>query len=306
VKARRWFFSKTQHLRQIQLNTGLALVHSQMVQGVNRTWDVDAKIYSQFGEDGILYYLMKVLDISKPRILEIGVGDFGECNSRFLVETLNASVVAVDINKKLVRKIASNSIINRSNVIPVCLKVTPDNIDSLISYAKNEMLGIDVLSIDIDGNDYWVLNQASMESISVIVAEYNPIFGCLHSITVTRNDDYNRFNEHYSGLLFGCSIKALMDKLSEKNFAFIGTNRAGNNAFFVHKHYLSSGLFDNILNNLMPISSGSHTDWRFREERDKEGKLTYRAINESMESINNEFVFHIDDNKVVKFSTVCQ
>ena len=47
--------------------------------------DVDYKIYSQFGEDGIIDFILRKLNIEKPKFVEIGVGDYTECNSRFFL-----------------------------------------------------------------------------------------------------------------------------------------------------------------------------------------------------------------------------
>ena len=63
--------------------------------------EAEVKIFSQWGEDGIIDYLLHILKISKPRILEIGVGDFTECNSRFAAEFMNASVYMVDIKSQI-------------------------------------------------------------------------------------------------------------------------------------------------------------------------------------------------------------
>ena len=48
--------------------------------------DLDYKIFSQNGEDGIIDYLLHALKIDKPKFVEIGVGDYSECNTRFLFE----------------------------------------------------------------------------------------------------------------------------------------------------------------------------------------------------------------------------
>ena len=47
-------------------------------------WDAEIKVYSQWGEDGIIDFLCEKLNISKPKVLEVGSGNFSECNSRFL------------------------------------------------------------------------------------------------------------------------------------------------------------------------------------------------------------------------------
>jgi hypothetical protein len=98
---------------------------------------------------------------------------------------------------------------------------------------------VDILSIDINGNDYWVLKELSLEGISIIVVEYNPIFGDIASCTVPRNDIFNRTSEHSSNLYWGASLTAFIELLAIKKFTFVGTNRVGNNAFFCKFEFMS-------------------------------------------------------------------
>ena len=69
--------------------------------------DLDYKIYSQNGEDGIIDYLLSSLSIDKPKFLEIGVGDYSECNTRFVYERSSAKVV-IDCIEDLENKILKN------------------------------------------------------------------------------------------------------------------------------------------------------------------------------------------------------
>jgi len=56
------------------------------------------KVFSQNGEDGILDYLFFQLGISTPKFVEIGVGDYSECNTRYLFETRNIKGLIIDCN----------------------------------------------------------------------------------------------------------------------------------------------------------------------------------------------------------------
>jgi hypothetical protein len=77
---------------QIKNTLGYILVNDQKAKNLenNYLWDKEFKVYSQFGEDGILTYLCQNLEIHQPNIMEIGTGNFLECNSRFLCEIFNA------------------------------------------------------------------------------------------------------------------------------------------------------------------------------------------------------------------------
>jgi hypothetical protein len=232
-------------------------------------WDAEVKIYSQWGEDGILDYLCERLEISKPKVVEIGAGNFSECNSRFLAENRNASVFAVDVNAELLTSIKNNPLYWTNHIFAHEVWVSPENINQIMELARDSIGTIDVFSLDLDGNDYWVLSEANLESVSIVVVEYNPLFGHINAVTVPRNDQFERSTQHYSFLYWGASIKAFTHALTKKNFRFCGTNRVGNNAFFVR-----DDLFSKV--HLEPNPDWAiYTDWRIRESRSKTGNLNY-------------------------------
>ena len=83
------------------LGQSAILASRQSYFKVKNLWDAEVKVYSQWGEDGILDYICELIELAKPRVLEIGAGNFLECNSRFIAEFRNASVVAVDARADL-------------------------------------------------------------------------------------------------------------------------------------------------------------------------------------------------------------
>ncbi len=242
-------------------------------------WDAEVKVYSQWGEDGILDYLCERIKLSKPKILEIGAGNFSECNSKFLAENRNASVFAVDGRKDLVDSIKSTSLQWKNHLYALETWVTPDNVGEIITQASMKLGGLDIVSLDLDGNDYWILERAELESISIVVVEYNPLFGFEKAVSVPRDDGFDRKEKHFSSLYYGASLKAFCYLLNKKNFKFIGTNRVGNNAFFVRQD----------LSKMVPINPRNdlsvYTDWRIRESRSHEGSLTYLSGAERIKQI---------------------
>lgn len=232
-------------------------------------WDAEVKVYSQWGEDGILDYLISRLGISKPKVLEVGAGNFTECNSRFLAENLNASVVAIDGRKDLVMSIDNSELKWKSHVLGIETWVTPENINALITQGNQFMQGIDVFSLDLDGNDYWIIEKAELSNIKVVVVEYNPLFGGRFEVTVPRDDIYDRTVKHESWLFYGASLLAFVGVLKRKGFTFVGTNRVGNNAFFIASDKA----------NLIPFkpdpSDSVYYDWRIRESRGPGGELSF-------------------------------
>jgi hypothetical protein len=232
-------------------------------------WDAEVKVYSQWGEDGILDYLCERIGLSKPRIIEVGAGNFDECNSRFLAENRNANVFAVDGREDLISSIESSPLHWKSHIVGLQTWVTPENINEIIGKAQKAIGQPDIFSLDLDGNDYWILEAANLGSILIVVVEYNPLFGHKNAVTVPRDDKFDRTSKHYSWLYYGASLKAFTFLLEKKGFVFVGTNRVGNNAFFVTKEIA------NQIPTRISEDYSVYTDWRIRETRTKSGALNF-------------------------------
>ena len=237
-------------------------------------WDAEVKIYSQWGEDGILDYLVSRLGISKPRVLEVGVGNFLECNSRFLAEYLNASVVAVDGRADLNASINCMDLKWKTHIKGIETWVTPGNINELILQSNEFLGGIDIFSLDVDGNDYWIIEQADLQNVRIVVVEYNPLFGSSLAVTVPRDDTFDRTIKHESWLYWGASLLAFAGILKNKGFDFVGTNRVGNNAFFVSTKDINQISFR------PDPTSMKFYDWRVRESRNSGRELNFLSGND--------------------------
>lgn len=244
-------------------------------------WDAEVKVFSQWGEDGILDFLCEKMGISKPKMLEVGAGNFRECNSRFLAENRNASVYLVDGRLDLITTAEKDPLIWKNHLFAVNTWVTPENIQSICKDAANKMGGIDIFSLDIDGNDYWVLDACPLDGVEIIVVEYNPLFGASLPVTVPRDDKFERRTKHYSCLYYGASLPAFISLLQDKDFAFIGTNRVGNNAFFIRSENLKKV-------SIKPSDDLSvYVDWRIREARNVDGKLSFQSGFERVNEIRD-------------------
>ena len=244
-------------------------------------WDAEVKVFSQWGEDGILDFICEKIGLAKPKVLEIGAGNFTECNSRFLVENRNASVVLVDGRKDLVHNVNSSSLKWKTHIFAFEEWVTSKNINEIIRSAKNKISNIDIFSIDLDGNDYWIVEAADLHEIQLIVVEYNPLFGSDFAVSVPSDDFFNRRAKHHSCLYYGASLRAFNHILNQKGFVFIGSNRVGNNAFFVRQEIVGK------INLPIPSDLSIYTDWRIRESRDSSGKLNYISGSDRLNEIKD-------------------
>ena len=124
------------------------------------------------------------------------------------------------------------------------------------------------MSIDIDGNDYWIWEQIKDFDPSIVVIEYNSRFGKEKSYVVPYEKNFQRLKKHYSGIYYGASLKALIKLAIKKGYSFVCCNSAGNNAFFVKKDLLNDKVKENNLEKGFVIN-------KYRESRTKDGNLAY-------------------------------
>jgi len=114
-------------------------------------------VFSQWGEDGIIQYLISRLPWKIRFFVEFGVQDYSESNTRFLLVNDNWTGLVIDSSSESIKHIRSQEYYWKYDLTAVCDFVTIDNINKLIMGAG--ITGsIGILSIDIDGNDYWIWN----------------------------------------------------------------------------------------------------------------------------------------------------
>lgn len=111
--------------------------------------------------------------------------------------------------------------------------VEAENINALIT--ANGFRGeIDLLSIDLDGVDYWIWKAIDCIQPRVVVVEYQHRWGPDRAVTVPYRRDFNRFNVHPS--YYGASLAAFVKLGREKGYRLVGSNRYGFNAFFIRRN----------------------------------------------------------------------
>ncbi len=231
-----------------------------------RLCDAEFRVFSQFGEDGIIQYLIHRTRIEHEVFVEFGVADYRESNTQFLLCNDNWRGLILDGGTRHIDFVRSNPIGWRHTIDARSVFVTRDNINETIADAG--LSGdIGLLSIDIDGNDYWVLDSLAVVSPRILIVEYNSTFGPDAAVSVPYDPGFNRTRAHHSNLYWGASLAALALAADRKNLAFVGSNSAGNNAFFVRR---------DVLGELPTVTpQEGWVDARFRESRDTEGNLTY-------------------------------
>ncbi len=169
--------------------------------------DAEFRVASQWGEDGIIEWLCQVLPGIPRRFVEFGVESYAEANTRFLLENRGWSGLIMDGNEAAMAALREQTLYWRHDLTAVCAFITAENIRGLLAdNGFGEELGI--LSIDIDGNDYWVLEQLAGTNASILICEINGVLGDIHAISVPYRPDFQRLEAHHSGQYFGCSVQA--------------------------------------------------------------------------------------------------
>ncbi len=262
------------YLPATSLQTGVAAVLAQRAarSTMRYLWDAEVSVFSQWGEDGILDYLCEALDLPRPRCLELGAATFRECNTRFLADYRCASVLAVDARSELTPSVRSLPTAWRTTVLPVQQFVTISNGAELAERARRAFGGLDIISIDLDGNDYWILENFDLAGVRIVVVEYNSLFGSLMPVAIPPDDSFSRQTAHYSWQYYGASIRSFVDLLAERGFTFVGTNRPGTNAFFVDVNSAEQVHVRPRSAELSPF-----VDFRVREARDASGRLSFEV-----------------------------
>jgi hypothetical protein len=252
--------------------------------------DAEFKVFSQWDDDGIIQFIIHKIGIKNTTFIEFGVENYRESNTRFLLMNDNWKGLIIDGDQNNMDFVKSDPIFWRYDLTAVCSFITKENINSI--FIENGFKGdIGILSIDVDGNDYWIWDNIDAVSADLVIVEYNAVFGGQHPITVPYDPSFVRSRAHYSNLYWGTSLKALCILAKKKGYIFIGCNSHGNNAYFVRKDKAAG---------LKELSSESgFVESKFRESRTSGGVLNFIGHNERIKQIEDMPVFNIETNKTI-------
>lgn len=198
----------------------------------------ETQVYSQNGEDGIATEVLRRIGAANRRFVEIGVGNGLENNTAYWL-TQGWSGVWFESSPARVRDIHLHArrFVQTGQLRVKQARVTSENVASLLSSVS--IFGeIDLLSIDIDGNDYWVWKSATTIQPRLVIVEYNSRFPPESQWVMP----YNPMHEYKNDTYFGASLGALVQLAIEKNYSLVGCDFTGVNAFFVRQD-LAEGKF---------------------------------------------------------------
>jgi hypothetical protein len=247
--------------------------------------EVEFRAYSQFGEDGILLYLFSVLGTTNKMCVEI-CGGAGNDNTANLIINHGWHGIFFDGSEKNIRK--GQHFYARcadTKVWPPKLVqawITAENINGLLE--QHGYTGeIDLLSLDMDGVDYWVWKAIEVVSPRVVVLEYNNALGPELAVTIPYKSSFVKDSNNVSALLvyrrrvvntfvekpiadridhyFGASLPAFVKLGKQKGYRLVGCERFGYNAFFVR-----SDIGEEILPEVAPTDCFHHPFTQYASE----------------------------------------
>jgi hypothetical protein len=229
----------------IALNKGGAMMHARQIDLTQpASWEFSG--FSQNGEDGILDVLRSQLLDSNRYFIEIGASDGIDNNSAWLVVAEKYSGIMIEGDAKLVAR-ARRTVIGYS-IGAEChaMFVTRENAREIKE--KSFYPNPDVLSLDIDGNDYYVAEALLDYGLrpKIFIVEYNSVFGPTSSVTIQYQGDFVFTTAHPSQLYYGVSISGWRAFFKRRGYHFVTVDRNGVNGFFVDPTCFTSAFLSGI------------------------------------------------------------
>ena len=204
--------------------------------------DVGHRVFSQFEEDGKILYLLALIGMRNKTFVEIGSDDGLNSNAANLYFHFGYHGLFIDANQKAIERgkrfYAKHP---HQYMYPpkfTCSKVNRENINNLIAEAGFEG-EIDLLSIDIDGNDYWIWDALTQVDPNIVLIETHVEFGKENKV-VPYDANYAYPGKH--PLYHGASPEAMKRLGESKGYTLAGANDLGFNFFFVKSELLNSKL----------------------------------------------------------------
>lgn len=204
------------------------------------------RAFSQFDEDGILLYIFSIIGSTNRLAVEIGAdcgGDFfefPESNVTNLLVNHDWHGLIIDASIKNIKKLTRffRNCRNTTYRPPILQQafVTRQNINELIKKAGFSGK-IDLFSLDVDSNDYWLLQALEVIKPRVLVLEFNQFWRSKDAVTIPYQEDMVVFTKlrNANHDYFGASLAAMIKLAKQKGYRLVALNSFGHNAFFVKK-----------------------------------------------------------------------
>jgi len=287
------YLSHKNDYQQSHVNIGQLQADFNRTKSVKALCEVEFRVFSQFGDDGIIQYLISKLPIPNKTFIEFGVENYRESNTRFLLTNNYWSGLIIDGSLENVESIRSEQFYSFFDLQVHCAFIDKSNINTLIQESCFDP-NVGILSIDVDGNDYWIWEEITSIQPVIVIVEYNALFGCDQALTIPYKDDFVRSSKNIGGLsYFGTSLKALCRLGEKKGYSFIGTNSAGNNSYFIRNDFMQFLSLPNL------TCENGYNFSSFSEFWDSNNNAI-RGL-DKINVLNGCEIYDIDTNQTIKF-----
>jgi hypothetical protein len=275
---------------EIKINQGIILAALNQNKFSRSLNEYEFKVFSQWGEDGIIQHLINSIEIKNKTFIEFGVEDFSESNCRFLLMKDDWKGFVIDGSISNIQRLKTSYFYWKHHLDAVDRFITKENIESILATSGfNEDLGL--MSIDLDGNDFFIFEAINNYKPRILICEFNPIFGANRKITIPYQSDFQRTKAHHSNLYWGASLAAMTYLAEIKGYALVGTNSAGNNAFYVRNDLLNDKV------NKLSVET-AYLPSNYRESRDENGNLTHITAEKRLDVIKGLPVYEVEKRAI--------
>ena len=197
---------------------------------------VQFRSYSQNGEAGILLYIFSLIGTTNKKVVEICVADGTECNAANLIINNGWSGLLFDGSEENIARGNAFYARHRDTWLqpPTFVRawITRDNVNDLI--LGNDFAGeIDLLSIDIDGNDFWIWEAIECIRPRAVVVEHNSLGGASRAVTIPYDENFVANLSQGQPYYLGATLPAFVKLGHKKGYRLVGGERLGFNAFFL-------------------------------------------------------------------------
>jgi hypothetical protein len=223
--------SKKKPARKIKL---LENIRAFEMKPPARLSDLSFDIFTYHGEDGIIAYLIHLLKDVPPVFVDAGAGNCIVGNCSTLAFHFGWKGIFIDEDIKQIetgKRFYRHQMRDGEGINFIANIITPQNINSLISSTGIEG-DIGLLSIDIDGNDYWIWKAVDIVRPRIVVVEAKVEFGEGSWIVPYGKKNSRTIDRSYNG----ASVEAFRKLGEKKGYKLVGANKQGYNLFFVQEH----------------------------------------------------------------------
>lgn len=287
------FSGRSRHEKMMLLNGRILSRQNSGLGAIETLAEAEFSVFSQWGDDGIIQWLLRHIRFPNQTFIEFGVEDYRESNTRFLMMNNNWNGLVIDGSSRNIARITGSEYFWKYDLQALSAFITAENINELILKSGFDA-DVGILHIDLDGNDYWVWKAIHVISPIVVIVEYNSVFGADRAITVPYDPMFQRTRAHPSNLYAGASLKALKLLADEKGYSFIGCNSSGNNAYFVRNGYLNETM-------ARTASGNGFVSSKFRESRRDDGSLECLSGHKRALRIKGMPVYNTESTEIEPF-----